>query len=131
MPVGRPSDYKPEYCEMVIEHMAQGLSFESFAGVVSTSKPTLYSWAEKNEEFLNAKRIGTEKCRVFWEKAGIKGLFLGKEEKFNAAVWVFNMKNRFGWRDVQEISQEINNKHQVNLKHEDILELVKKTMKRE
>jgi hypothetical protein len=24
--MGRPSDYKPEYCEMLIEHMSKGLS---------------------------------------------------------------------------------------------------------
>ena len=29
-PVGRPTKYKPEYCEMLIEHMSEGLSFESF-----------------------------------------------------------------------------------------------------
>ena len=31
-----------------------------------------------------------------WEKAGRKGMLT---KGFNAAVWIFNMKNRCGWTD--------------------------------
>lgn len=104
--VGRPSTYKPEYCEQLIEHMSQGLSFESFAGRINTTKQTLYTWTQQYPDFLDAKKRGEEKSREVWEKMGMKGMWSGK--KFNPTVWIFNMKNRFGWRDQQnemEVSQ--------------------------
>jgi transposase len=62
-PGGRPTSYKPEYCEMLVEHMAQGLSFESFAAVTDTWKAALYDWVKTYPEFSNAKQRGTEKCK--------------------------------------------------------------------
>lgn len=52
---GQPTKYKPEYCQLVIDHMSRGLSFESFAGVVGTCKQTIYSWMAKYPEFLDAR----------------------------------------------------------------------------
>lgn len=95
---GRPTDYKPEYCQMVIDHMAEGLSFESFAGAIGVSKQTLYDWAERNKEFLDAKKTAFEKSRLFWEKVGIN---IAKTGEGNATAFIFNMKNRFSedWSD--------------------------------
>lgn len=103
MPAGRPTKYKPEYCDMVINHMAQGLSKESFAGVVGTHKQTIYNWTEEYPEFLDAVKRGEELSRLFWEDLGRKGA-MGSEE-FNAAAWIFNIKNRFReeWRDKQDV----------------------------
>ena len=103
MPGGRPTIYKPEYCQQLIEHMAQGLSFESFAGIIGTCTQTIYNWLDKHPEFLEAKKQAFAQNRVFWEKAGLNGMFMGgKDNPFNATVWVFNMKNRFGWADKKE-----------------------------
>lgn len=126
---GQPTKYKPEYCQLVIDHMSRGLSFESFAGVVGTCKQTIYSWMAKYPEFLDARNQADAKCRLFWEKCGIKGLFLGQQDKFNATVWVFNMKNRFHWRDLQEINQTVESKSEVNLSGLDLLSLVKAAKK--
>lgn len=113
-PVGRPSKYKPEYCEQLLKHMSEGLSFESFAGVIEVSNKTLYAWAEQFPEFLHAKEIGTDKSRIFWESLGINHIInksdsestagmggSSKSRSLNASVWIFNMKNRFQWRDKQ------------------------------
>lgn len=110
MKVGRPTKYKKEYCKMLIDHMEQGLSFEAFAGVVSVSKQTLYDWEKAHPEFLDAKRQGFQKCRLFWEKLGLDNIInesfgKGQSRSLNASVWIFNMKNRFPdeWRDKQEV----------------------------
>jgi hypothetical protein len=101
---GRPSEFKPEYCSELIKHMEEGLSFESFAGVVGCCKQTLYTWCENHPEFLDSKKKAFEKNRLFWEKVGVQGMFMGgNENPFNATVWIFNMKNRFNWRDKQEV----------------------------
>jgi len=107
--MGRPSLYKPEYCDALIEHMKGGLSFESFAGRCGVCKQTLYAWCEAHKEFNEAKAIGESLSLLWWEQAGKAGL-LGQTVKqadgtvvnfksFNATVWIFSMKNRFGWRD--------------------------------
>lgn len=97
---GRPTKYKKEYCQKLINHMAQGLSFESFAGLVDVDRSTIYYWEENYKEFYHAKKKGMEKCRLFWEKMGI-GLSAGKLKNGQAGVWVYNMKCRFPkqWRD--------------------------------
>jgi predicted DNA-binding protein YlxM (UPF0122 family) len=108
--VGRPSLYSDIYCDLLIEHMEKGLSFESFAGAIGVSKQTIYDWTKAHPEFLDAKEVGLEKSRIFWEKLGIKHILnesesipnIGSNSKsLNASVWIFNMKNRFGWRDKQ------------------------------
>lgn len=105
--VGRPTKYKPEFCKMLIEHMEQGFSYESFAGLIGVCKQTIYSF-EKHTEFLDSKKIAFEKNRLFWEKAGITGMFMGgKDNPFNSTVWVFNMKNRFNWSDKKETTHEV------------------------
>ena len=119
---GRPAKYRPEYCEKLIEHMTKGLSFEAFAGVLGVTKQTLYNWAEENPQFLDSKKIGTEKARLWWEAKAIdylvnteestrdsEGNMQVKKTSLNSTVWIFNMKNRFkeDWRDRQEVEGEI------------------------
>lgn len=54
---GRPSKYKPEYIEMVKEHLAQGHSFDSFAGEIGVSRDTVREWCHVHEDFSAAKNI--------------------------------------------------------------------------
>lgn len=106
---GRPTKYKDEYCEMLIEHMAQGYSYESFAGEISVHRDTLYEW-EKIDKFSDSKKIGRDKSLMWWEKQGIDGLWSIEEKdglysyskKLNSTVWIFNMKNKHAWRDSKE-----------------------------
>lgn len=127
---GRPSSFKPEYCDLLLDHMEKGYSFESFAGVVRKSKQTIYDWTEANAEFLDAKKVGLELSRLYWERKAIDHMngVVSKEDVklirgaiednqdtggpvtikidagyFNNTLWIFNMKNRFGWRDKQDI----------------------------
>jgi hypothetical protein len=112
--IGRPTDYRPEYCELLINHLAEGLSFESFAAVVDTCKQTIYTWLEKFPEFSAARANGNEKSRLYWERLGrdhiLNSSIVGVASKsLNATVWIFNMKNRFPdeWRDKKEITGDI------------------------
>lgn len=94
---GRPSDYRPEYCEMLKEHMAQGLSFETFGATIGSHRSSLYRWLDQHPAFRDAKREAFELNLLFWEKAQLDSLF--DSAGFNTTAWIFNMKNRFGWRD--------------------------------
>lgn len=97
---GRPTKYKPEYDEKLVIHMAQGLSFEAFAGDIDVNQDTLHEWVKVHPSFSEAKKRAFAKCQIFWERIGIRGLFVEKgEAPLNTGVWVFNMKNRFKWTD--------------------------------
>lgn len=115
---GRPTKFKEEYCEMLIQHMGKGFSFESFAGVVDVNTDTVFEWSrpenkDKYPGFSDAKKKAFAKCRIFWEKKGIDGLDEIEEydratktsykKKMNSAIWIFNMKNRFRWTDRVEV----------------------------
>lgn len=114
---GRPTAYSEEYCQKLIDHMAQGLSFDSFAGTIGVTRETMYNWAKKHTNFFHAKKKGQAYCLLFWEKLGLAGIMgqgfkdpqTGKRNplKFGQAVYIFNMKNRFGWRDRVEHMGEI------------------------
>lgn len=111
MAMGRPTKFKPEYCERLIDHMAMGKSFETFCaclfresnGEIRVSRATLYNWCEQHPEFLDAKKLGIELSYEFWEELGITAVNTPPGQ-FNTGVWVFNMKNRFCWRDKVELS---------------------------
>jgi len=95
---GRPSKYRQEYCQALIEHQAKGLSYASFCAIVKVTPQTLKTWTEKYPEFLEAKNAAHYECMVFWERMGTQGA-AGRIKGFNVSAWIFNMKNRFQWRD--------------------------------
>ena len=67
---------------------------------------------------------------MFWEKLGIDhilsvtqserkkdGTTMSRSKALNSAVWVFNMKNRFKWKDrvEQEVSDNSNRNLVINI----------------
>lgn len=103
--MGRKTKYQPETMPGLLEdYMAEGLSFEACCGELGVSKDTGYEWVKRYPEFAEAKLLGEARGQTFWERKAIKNLELGADQKFNATVFVFTMKNRFGWRDRKEIS---------------------------
>lgn len=57
------SKYKSEYCEQLLNHMAEGYSFEAFGSEVGVGKTTLYNWCMAHAEFRQAKEVGSEASR--------------------------------------------------------------------
>lgn len=114
---GRPTKFREEFCEQLVAHMAEGLSFESFgASPRGVCKQTLYTWLEKHPTFVDAKSRGKLESLLFWEKIGIKGT-LGKVSNFSASSYIFNMKNRFKWADRHEHSVD-QDKNEIKLKYD-------------
>ena len=102
--VGKPSEYDPEYCDVLVDKMSQGYSFEACAGFIGVSFQTLYNWAQKYPQFLEAKKEAFAAGRVFWEKLAIDNIINSFQgDTLNASIWIFNMKNRFGWKDKNEL----------------------------
>ena len=117
---GRPSKFDPKYCEMLIEEMGKGFSYEAFAGIINTCIQTLYNWEKEHPEFLEAKKQAFQKSRLFWEQLAVDNIInktdseswegggSSKSRSLNSTVWIFNMKNRFGWRDKQPDEDSVN-----------------------
>lgn len=110
-PDGAPSKYKPEFEQLLIEHMSKGYSFESFQVIAGVCEDTLHDWVKKHPGWKEAKTKAFAACLLFWERLGIDHI-LNESQSFgegqsqskslNGSVWIFNMKNRFKWRDRQK-----------------------------
>lgn len=104
---GRPTKYKPEFCDDVIEYMGQGFSKEAFAGKVGVSKQQIWRWMKKHKEFRTAIKKAETACQAFWEEMGIQLVLAGQG---NATAWIYNMKCRFrksGWADIKDVNKNI------------------------
>lgn len=101
-PVGRPSKYRPEYCDMVVEHMSEGASLTSFAAEIDVSRETISEWSRVHPEFSVAVKKGKAKCAAWWERLGRTGAMGGD---VNPTLVIFGLKNMSpdDWRDKQEI----------------------------
>ena len=90
--VGRPSLYRPEYCERVIELGKEGCSPAEIASDLDVDRATLSNWAEAHPEFLTALMRAKIHEQAWFEKAGKAGMFA---DKFNAQVWAKSVSARF------------------------------------
>lgn len=96
---GRPTLYRPEYCEMLIKHGDEGKSFESFGGVIKVSKEALNLWTKEHPEFMRARKIARVCAQNRLESIGL-GLMKGEYGRdAQATPWIFTMRNIAGWRD--------------------------------
>lgn len=94
--------YRPEYPQMLADHLKQGFSFKAFGGVVYVTEATLHVWAKTHQEFGEAKDRYKLAGLYILEKMGFDAAN-GDIEKFQAVPWIFMLKNRYGWVDKQEI----------------------------
>jgi hypothetical protein len=100
---------------MLADHLKEGLSMESFGGVVHVSRDTIYEWLKVHKEFSDTKNAYEDAGRLLLEKIGMNGM-LGKVKNFNTVAWIFIMKNRFKWRDKQP--EEVNDNRTFVLAYE-------------
>ena len=101
-PIGRPTKYKPEYCDMLVKHMAEGASMTSFAAEIDVSRETISEWSRVHPEFSVAVKKGKAKCAAWWERLGRTGAMGGD---VNPTLVIFGLKNMAAddWRDKQEL----------------------------
>ena len=91
-PVGRPSKYRPEFCELIIELAKKGAGWAEWAIACGVDRPTLYYWGEQHPEFLTALSRAKIHEQAWWEREGRSGM---RADKFNALVWKTSMQARF------------------------------------
>lgn len=135
---GRPTEYKPEYCEMLIEAADRGLTLMAFAGSIGKCYNTVYNWGEKYPDFAAAREIADAKFDAYWEE---RLRNIAETGKGNPVTVFFILKNRLPhyWRDVQrqEISGPDQGPVKIDLSSEDLrgmsdsmLQLLEATLKK-
>src|ERR1051326_5514604 len=104
---GRPlktlDDLPIDWEEMILEKMAVGASKEELAGAFGIAKDTFYRLMDDEPRFLDAIKKGQTLSELWWLEKGRINL---ENQKFNYTGWYMNMKNRFGWKDRQDITSD-------------------------
>ena len=118
MKPGRPTKYKPEYCEAIINYFdikptvvtktMTGPSEEAntlptilkFSKLIGVNHETLIEWGKVNPEFSAAYNRAREMQKEFIIENALRNNYQG----YFAGLM---MKNMFGWRDKNEIEHNI------------------------
>lgn len=103
-PVGRPSEYRDEYCDQVVQLGREGKSRAEIASALDCSRTTLGRWEAEHTEFLDALQRAKDEELAWWEKEAREGIRLGSS--FNASLWAKSVNGRFPnepYRDRHEI----------------------------
>ena len=103
-PVGRPSLYDPEYCELVVAHLADGSSLTSFAAEIDVARSTINKWMGEHPEFSEACARAKAKSAAWWEKQG-RSIALAGGGPGAATMTMFGMKNMGAedWKDSAQV----------------------------
>lgn len=59
-PVGRPTDYKPEFCDVAVSACARGATIATVAEMLGVHRATIYRWMAEHQEFCDAIRVARE-----------------------------------------------------------------------
>lgn len=87
----------------LINGMKDGKTLEEISADLNVSRSTLAKWIDEYEILKDAKSIALEKAYAWWLRQGRENL---ENKSFSPTLFYMNMKNRFGWRDVQELEHK-------------------------
>ena len=101
MPAGRPTLYRTEYCDKVVELGRDGLSRVQIAAEFDVAKSTLQEWEKQYPEFSVAITRAMTLSQAWWEKKGQECLIMPAGATFQSSVWSRSMAARFpdDWRE--------------------------------
>jgi hypothetical protein len=94
----RPSEYREEYCEAVIEWGRDGKSKTWMAAQIGVSRDTIYEWCKRYPAFADALSYAKTCEQAKWEDLGQIGV---NSIGFSATAWSRSMAARFpdDWRE--------------------------------
>jgi hypothetical protein len=99
-PGGRPTLYRREMCDRLVEAMAGGLTVEAAAAKIGISARSLFYWQQQHPEFLQAIQEGRQRSQLWWEE---RALAMANGESGNTQIVVLGLRNRSraatGWNN--------------------------------
>lgn len=97
-----PEGWESRMCELAMEGASDvEIRITALDGM---SDDLWYRLIDEEPEFSRTVKRCKGLCQVWWEKAGRLGAVGGE---INPTTWIFNMKNRFNWRDKKDIEQTV------------------------
>ena len=101
-PFGRPTKYRPEMCDVLIEQGRQGKSIAQMCVALDIARHTFEEWRKKRNDFSAAVDRALMLSQAWWESQGQEGIW-GKS--FNSSAYKLQVINRFpkDWQDRREI----------------------------
>lgn len=103
--LGRPTEYREEYCDMVIDYMGKGFSLTAFAGFIRVSKQAVYEWIGRHAAFGDAV-ARARPARVSALEA--KLLRSRKGAETTAAIFALRNADPQEWRDIKHTTVDHN-----------------------
>lgn len=105
-PVGRPTDYKPEFCELVYEMGKQGKSEAEMAAEIGVTRKTLKNWESEHPEFFYWFAVARECSQAWWESLA-QNQMLTPTPGFSSGLWAKSMSARFRDDYTERTKQEV------------------------
>jgi transposase len=104
MPAGRPTDFRPIYCDLVIEALSEGKSLTAFAAEIGVARSTINYWMEHHPTFSEAAKKAKAKCASWWENRAREAAMNGGANGQVTAI-IFGLKNMAAddWRDRHDV----------------------------
>jgi hypothetical protein len=97
---GRPTLYRREMCDRLVEAMAEGLTAEAAAARIGISARSLFYWQQQHPEFLQAIQEGRQRSQLWWEE---RALAMANGEAGNTQIVMLGLRNRSraatGWNN--------------------------------
>ena len=87
---GRPTLYRREMCDRLVEAMAGGLTAEAAAARIGISARSLFYWQQQHPEFLQAIQEGRQRSQLWWEE---RALAMANGESGNTQIVVLGLRN--------------------------------------
>lgn len=120
---GRPSKYDEKYCEDIVEYFESFIGmvppkcplFEVYAANIAVHRDTLQEWSKVHEKFS----VAYSKARSIQLDIMVNNGFIGV---FNPGFTKFAMQNMHGWKDKQEVDNNINANVKIKTIEEFLLE---------
>jgi hypothetical protein len=99
-PGGRPTLYRREMCDRLVNAMAGGLTAEAAAARIGISARSLFYWQQQHPEFLQAIQEGRQRSQLWWEE---RALAMANGEAGNTQIVMLGLRNRSraatGWNN--------------------------------
>lgn len=97
--------YDIKFIDMLPDLFREGQGVAEVSVAMGISRATFYRWCEAYPDFDEAYKDAKDtECRASWMEKGRKIAY--GEIKGNAAMWIINVRNRFGWKDVPTTTTE-------------------------
>lgn len=104
---GLPEGWK----EALLAMYREGASDVEVRAELGISNDLFYRWLNDEPEFSETIKKGRELSEAWWSKLGRQGA--SGQHEINPTTWIFNMKNRFSWRDRHEVTAQVDQTHRV------------------